>query len=342
MQGREEIRDCEKECCECRKRKAKSAKQIMAPLPKIRLKLPLRAFARTAVDFAGPFVTIQGRGKKRAKRYLCLFTCLTSRAIHLEMAYGLDTDSFLNAFYRMANRRGLPEEMISDNGTNFVGAERELKELVEQLDQDKIEKSSANKGIKWSFNPPWAPHFGGVHETMIKSAKRATYAILGTADMTDEELIAAFTGAEALINSRPLTYQSANPSDDTPITPNHFLIRQLGGQFAPGSVDSGQFSPKKQWRRVQELVRHFWHRWLRERLPTLNRRSKWQKEQKDVQVNDVVLVVAPDTPRGQWPLGRVLAVFPGKDKHVRAVKVRVIKTDHQNLPVRAPSRRIGQ
>lgn len=235
----------------------------------------------------------------------------------------MDTDSFLNAFNRMTNRRGLPEEMISDNGTNFVGAERELRELVEQLDQDKIEKSAANKGIKWSFNPPSAPHFGGVHETMIKSAKRATYAILGSADVTDEELMTTFTGAEALINSRPLTYQSANPSDDTPITPNHFLIVQVGGQFAPESVDSGQFSPKKRWRRVQELVRHFWHRWLREWLPPLNRRSKWQKEQKDVQVNDVVLVVAPDSPRGQWPLGRILAVFPGEDKHVRAVKVRV-------------------
>ena len=83
----------------------------------------------------------------------------------------MDTDSSLNAFYRMANRRGLPEEMISDSGTNFVGAERELRELVEQLERDKIEKSAANKGIKWSFNPPWAPHFDGVHETMIKSAK---------------------------------------------------------------------------------------------------------------------------------------------------------------------------
>lgn len=74
---------------------------------------------------------------------------------------------------------------------------------------------------------------------------------------------------------------------------------------------------------MQELVRHFWHRWLREWLPTLNRRSKWQKEQKDVQVNDVVLVVAPYTPRGQWPLGRVLEVFPGNVKHVRAVRVKV-------------------
>ena len=136
MQGREEIRDWERECSECRNRKAKVAKQIMAPLPKIRLKLPLRTFAQTAVDFARPFVTIQGRGKKRAKRYLCLFTCLTSRAVHLAMAYRLDTDSFLNAFYRMTNRRELPEEMFSDNGTNFASAERELRELVKQLDRD--------------------------------------------------------------------------------------------------------------------------------------------------------------------------------------------------------------
>ena len=106
-----------------------------------------------------PFITVQGRGKQRAKRYLCLFTCLLSRAVHLEMAYGLDTDSFLNAFYRMVNRRGLPEEMISDNGSNFVGAERELRELVSQLDQDKIVKSVANKGVKWNFNPPSGPSF---------------------------------------------------------------------------------------------------------------------------------------------------------------------------------------
>ena len=207
--------------------------------------MPLKAFARTAVDYGGPFLTIQGRGKQRAKRYLCLFTCLTSRAVHLEVAFGLDTDSFLNAFYRMTNRRGLPQEMISDNGTNFVGANRELRELVTKLNQGKIKRSAANKGVKWHFNKPLAPHFGGVHETTIKAAKRAIYTILGNADVTDEELIAAFTGEEALLNSRPLTYQSASPEDDVPLTPNHVLHRQLGGQFAPESVDEVDFNPKK-------------------------------------------------------------------------------------------------
>ena len=108
------------------------------------------------------------------------------------MAYGLDTDSFLNSFYRMVGRRGLPKGMISDNGTNFVGANRELKDLLNGLDKDKIVNSTANQGIKWKFNPPLAPHFRGIHESLIKSAKRAIFCILQSADITDEELLSAF------------------------------------------------------------------------------------------------------------------------------------------------------
>ena len=96
--------------------------------------------------------TFRHKGRsRRQKRYLCLFTCLATRVVHLEMAFGLDTDSFLNAFYTMVNRRGLPREMLSDNGTNFVAAERELCELVEALDQSTIAQSTANKGVMWHF-----------------------------------------------------------------------------------------------------------------------------------------------------------------------------------------------
>ena len=130
--AREEIRKLEKECIECRRRKGKPGEKIMAPLPIARLQTSLRAFSRTAVDFGGPFITVQGRGKSRQKRYLCLFTCLATRAVHLEIAFGLDTCSFLNVFYRMVNRRGLPEEMYSDNGTNFKAADKELKDLIQQ------------------------------------------------------------------------------------------------------------------------------------------------------------------------------------------------------------------
>ena len=237
--AREEIIEWERECAICKRRKAKHAEQIMAPLPINRLKPSLKAFTRTAVDFGGPFFTIQGRGKCRCKCYLCLFTCLATRAVHLEMAYGLDIDSFLRAFCRMSTQRGLPEEMLSDSGKNFVGANEELRDLAKQMIKDsKFNESLINQGVKWTFNPPYAPHVGGVFETMIKAAKRAILAILGNADVNDEELMTALTEAESLVNSRPLTYQSANPEDDTPLTPNHFLQGQMGGKFASGKAVS--------------------------------------------------------------------------------------------------------
>ena len=169
--------------------------------------------------------------------------------MHLEIAYGLSTDSFLNAFYRMASQRGLPDEVISDNGTNFIGADRELQALLAQVESQKIEESLANKKIKWHFNPPLAPHFRGAHESMVKSAKMAIKAILGQADINDDII-----AAEGLINLRPLTYQSASHIDDVPLTPNHFLHGQIGGNFAPTSVDETQFSPRKRWGLVQEMV----------------------------------------------------------------------------------------
>ena len=199
--AREEIREWEGECNMCKRRRNKTSTQIMAPLPKIRLRFTFRPFDQTAVDYAGPFTTVQGRGVRRQKRWLCLFTCLSTRAVHLEIAFGLDTDSFLNAFTRFTSRRGVPKEMISDCGTNFVGAVSELKELVSKLDQNKIQQDTAYRGVKWNFNPPGAPHFGGIHEAMIKSAKKAIYGVLGTSDVTDEELITAVAGIESLLKS---------------------------------------------------------------------------------------------------------------------------------------------
>ena len=134
----EEIRDCERACMVCRRRRVQPATQIMAPLPAVRAQMSLRAFTNISVDFAGPFLTKQGRRKTRFKRYLCLFACMNTRAVHLEMAYGLDADSFLNAFYKMTSRRGFPAQVISDNGTNYVGAERELRQLLNALDETNI------------------------------------------------------------------------------------------------------------------------------------------------------------------------------------------------------------
>ena len=293
----------------------------MAPLPRIRLEATMKPFTNCAVDFADPFYTIQGRGKSRVKRYLCLFVCLQTHCLHLEMAWSLETDGFLKALTRMVARQGWPRDMLSDNGTNFVGGDRELQELVQQLDQDKIQRMTSNEGIRWHWNPPLAPHFGGVFERMIKSAKRAINAILGNADVKDEELLTVFTGVESLLDSRPLTATGNDPNDEPVLTPNHFLIGHMGGELAPESVDTLAFDPRKKWRRIQELIQQTWRRWMREYITSIGSRRKWFGQKENLKDGDVVLVIDSDTPRRNWKVG--VGVHPGGDGLVRVVDVKV-------------------
>ena len=250
---------------------------------------------------------------------------MTTRAIHLEVAYSMDTNSFLNALSRFTSRRGVPKTMISDNGTNFVGYVSELKELYSKMDKTKITREAAVQKIDWKFIPPNVPHFGGVHESIVKCAKRALYKILGNADIRDEELDTAVTSVEALINSRPLTYQSSNGRDNAVLTPNHFLIGQVGGNFVPETADSNPHDIKRRCRRIQELVRHFWGHWMKEYLPTLGYRSKWRQEKRDLREDDIVVIIDKDTPRGQWPVGRITKVYKGSDGHVRVTDVKTAK-----------------
>lgn len=123
-----------------------------------------------------------------------------------------------------------------------------------------------------------------------------------------------------------------------PLTPNHFLYGQMGGQFAPENVDTTGFNPRKRWRKVQDLISRVWSRWLKEYLPTLNARPKWTEVVKDLKEGDIVLVLDPRLPRGQWPLGRILETYPGQDGHSRVAKVQVgdktvVRPIHKLVPL---------
>ena len=191
------------------------------------------------------------------------------RAVHLEMAYSLTTDSFLNCLWRFVYRRGCPKQIISDNGKNFVAGEKELRLLIKEINVNSVKEKTTHLKISWEY----APHHGGAFESLIKSAKRALYSQLAQDDFTDEELQTSISGAESIINSRPITYKSASSEDITPLTPNHFLIGHLGDKFAL-SIDKNA-SILKRWRRVQEVLSHFWSRFLREWLPSIGKRNKW-------------------------------------------------------------------
>ena len=145
----------------------------MAPLPPFCLERTYRPFTNCATDFGRPYLTIQGRGRVWTKRYLCLSLYFQRHCCHLEIATALDMAGSLNAFTRMAARWGWPQIMLSNNGTNFIAGEKEIKQLVAKLDQDQIRHTLANKGIDWHWSPPVAPYFKGVLEAMIKAATRA-------------------------------------------------------------------------------------------------------------------------------------------------------------------------
>ena len=162
----------------------------------------------------------------------------------------------------MTSRRGAPTYVISDNGTNFTGAEREIKELLQKFDKKRIvNETTKHHQIKWDFNPPSSPHFGCVFESLIKSSKKAMRAILKDADITDEELETANVGAEGQLNSRPITYVSSDVDDLTPLTQNHFLVGQVGVQYAPEAFDIEEScNLRSRWRRIQQLLGQFWSR----------------------------------------------------------------------------------
>ena len=159
----------------------------MADLPQERLDSKTFPFACTGVDYFGPFEVKLAR--KTFKRWCCLFTCMTTRAVHIEVCQSLDSDSCLMAIRRFIARRGKPRTIVSDNGTNFVGACRELRAYLDSWNKRGMEENLSQEGIVWKFNPPGAPHFGGVWERLVRSCKRSMFAILGNRRLTDEVLL---------------------------------------------------------------------------------------------------------------------------------------------------------
>ena len=161
----------------------------------------------------------------------------------------------------MMARRGKPRNIYSDNGTNFVGAGRELKECLDGMDQAKISDTLSQDRIQWFFNPPSAPHFGGVWERLVKSAKKALKITLDGQLVNDETLLTLKAEIESLLNSRPLIHVSVHPRDLEATTPNYFLIRRNSPNVPPDVFDERDLNSRKRWRQAQKLTDHIWRRW---------------------------------------------------------------------------------
>ncbi len=317
-------------CVICKKVQARQSQQKMADLPDSRLQFEKPPFTSTGVDYFGPFNIKQGRSTR--KRYGVIFTCLTSRAVHIEVAETLDTSSCISALRRFIARRGQIKELISDNGSNLVGANTELKQAIKEWNQEEITNFTANRNIQWKFNPPSASHFGGSWERQIRTIRKILQAMLNEQYIRecrdDEQLRTLMCEVESTINSRPLTHASDDPRDLNTLTPNDLLLLQPSNMSPPppGKFTEKDLYSRKRWRQMQYLSDLFWKRWSKEYLVELQKRQKWLHPKRNIQVGDVVLVVDNQAPRNSWPLGLVEETYPDNNGLVRSVKVKTKST----------------
>ena len=322
------LRSVKSDCFVCRKRKAETLAPMMADLPIERLGYRLRPFSNCGVDYFGPFHVAVRRSTE--KRWCFLFTCLTTRSIHIEVVPSLDASSCVMGIERFISRRGQPSVICSDNGTNFVGADKEFLLCVENWNK-KAPSLLAHRKLKWKFNPAGAPHHGGSWERMVRSCKQVLYVILGSRRLTDEVLQTSLCLTEQFLNARPLTTVSNDPTEIEALTPNHFLLGGPCSSFP--SLDSCEINHRKRYARAQAYADSIWTRWLRDYTPSLNKRSKWYSpSDRELKVNDLVWIVDAQNPRGYYPLGRILSLKYGIDGIARSADVRT-KTGTYNRPV---------
>ena len=251
VKARSLIKRVRRNCFTCKKLYGKPMNQKMAHLPPERTISQNPPFSYVGIDLFGPFLVKVGRSQ--VKRYGCIFTCFSIRAIHIEVLHSLETDTFINGFVRFSARRGYPIKVWSDNGTNLVGAQKELSRSLHQIDYAKVVSVARRHDVEWVFNPPSASHYGGIWERMIRTIRRILMSLITPhTRLTDDVLNTLFCEVENIVNSRPITKCSDDVSDGAPLTPNHLLMLKDNASFSWCLNDSGN-NYQRRWRLVQNL-----------------------------------------------------------------------------------------
>ncbi|XP_018376357.1 PREDICTED: uncharacterized protein LOC108769714 [Trachymyrmex cornetzi] len=327
LDGRNQVRKIIKSCIRCFRFNTDTVNYKMGDLPKNRVREAF-PFANTGIDFCGPFYVKEKkhRNRNRVKTYVCVFICMVVKAVHLEVVSDLTTDGFLAALRRFVSRRGVPTHIHSDNGTNFVGANNELKELYRLFNSEKhknkINQFSLEHRVTWHFIPPVTPHFGGLWESTVKIFKHHFKRVVGDTLFTLEEFNTFTIEIEGILNSRPISALSSDPNDLSALTPAHFLIGKPLNNLPELDLSSVPANRLSTWQHIQKVRQDFWSRWHLEYLNELQVRHKWIKNGEKITIGMIVLVKDKGFPCLQWALGKVTEIHPGEDGIPRTVTIK--------------------
>ncbi|XP_057333725.1 uncharacterized protein LOC130672928 [Microplitis mediator] len=310
-------------CISCFRVKPRLADHSTGCLPKYRVSHS-RPFLRTGVDYCGPLFIKEKRFRNRnkIKVYVAIYVCLSTKAVHLELVCDLTTEAFLASLKRLFARRGKSTEIYSDNATNFVGANRELQQLVNSEEySSSLKQYLDSQHTAWHFILPRAPHFGGLWEATVKSFKHHLLRTVGDTLLTYDQLETYVIEIEAILNSRPLSPMSSDPHDLLPLTPGYFLTGGPLTSFPQVDFSDTPSNRLSAWQHAQKLKQHLWTRWYKEYLNNLIG-LRHQSKTDNLQVGSLVLILEDNLPPLSWALGRIIATHPGEDGIVRVVTLK--------------------
>ena len=314
--GRQEVKKVIRSCNHCKRYSAKPYEQPKtAPVPDFRL-TPGYAFLTTGVDFAGPFYCKEG--KRQKKTYITLFTCATSRAVHIELVEDLTAKTFRKSLKSLMTRRGTPQQIVSDNAKTFQATARWLQSIVRN---ERVQDLLHEHEINWRFNLSRSPWWGGFFERMVGMVKNTMKKTLGFANLTISELQEVLLDIEFCLNNRPLTYQT-DQLDDEVLTPNHLVHGRRIKQIREEEVfsDEDKIPARKRLQYLQKCREKYWRCWTREYLTSLREYHKiHQGGCNKITVGDIVLVKDENLPRNKWKLGKVISIIRGRDGIERGV-----------------------
>ena len=284
-----------------------------------------------SLDLFGPFL-VKDTVKRRVTRkvYGVIFNCMVSRAIHLEIAEGYDTQSFLVCFKRFVSIRGFPRVIHSDNGTQLVAANKELQKMTKEWNLSEIFNFGTKQGLVWSFNKSAdAPFQNGCSESLIRLVKRGIMISVGNNILSYSELLSAFYEIANLLNERPIGIKPGNDiSLGSYLCPNDLILGRNNVRV-PHEVFDESSNALKRYQFINQIVDSFWRKWQRDFFPTLLVRQKWHVNTRNVKVGDIVLVQDKNALKGVWKLAQIIKTSYGSDNMVRNVTLRykITKSD---------------